>query len=64
MNKLYIFIISLLNFSAFPNNMSRLVKNLKISPKVINVLNDFKIYSFGGKPLWSDLLNIAQRKIV
>ena len=59
MNKIYIFIVSLLNYSVMNFNQAELAKGLRIPPKIFTVLNEFKIYSYGGRPIWNDILMIA-----
>ena len=27
-------------------------------------MNEFKVYSYGGRPIWNDLLVVAQKKLV
>lgn len=63
-NRIYIFIISLLNYSVIHTNCSQLSKALRIPPKIFTVLTEFRIFSFGGKPLWNDILTIAQKKLI
>ncbi len=59
MNKIYIFVISLLNYSVNMGNQEELARNLKIPSKLFTVMNAFKVYSYGGRPIWTDLLVIA-----
>jgi len=59
MNKIYIFIITLLNYSVMGYNQSSLAKGLRIPPKIFTVFNEYKIYSYGGRPIWNDILIIA-----
>ena len=51
--------LSLLNYSINHGNYSELAKNLKIPSKIFTVMNEFKVYSYGGRPIWNDLLVVA-----
>lgn len=37
---------------------------MHISPKILEVLEEFRLASSGGRPLWNDLLMAAQRQLV
>jgi hypothetical protein len=32
---------------------------MKIPSKIFTIMNEFKVYSYGGRPIWNDLLVIA-----
>lgn len=37
---------------------------MHISPKILDVLEEFRLASNGGRPLWNDLLMLAQRQLI
>lgn len=64
MHKVYIFIMALLNYASMPDSKAMLIRQLKISPKILSVFREFKIHSSGGAPLWNDLLRAAEMKML